>query len=113
MAFDEFLAERISTILKQKNVLFETKKMMGGLCYMVNDKMCVGVVNNSLMARIDPAMYEDALNKKGAKPMDFTGRPMKGYVFVEPEGVDFEADLEEWVQLCVDFNPKAKSSKKK
>lgn len=113
MAHDTYLAERIAHILNAKGIRFEEKKMMGGLCFMVNDKMCVGVVRNSLMARIDPATYEEALNKKGVKPMDFTGRPMKGYVFVEPEGVDFESDLEEWVQQCLDFNPKAKSSKKK
>lgn len=80
---------------------------------MVDDKMCVGVVKNNLMARLDPDIYEDVLKREGARPMDFTGRPMKGYVFVEPEGVDMEADLESWVDLCLDFNPRAKSSKKK
>ena len=87
--------------------------MMGGLCYMVDDKMCLGIVKNNLMARIGPEIYQEALQKKGCKEMDFTGRTMKGYVFVEPEGVDMEDDLNEWVQLCLDFNPKAKSSKKK
>ncbi|TNF48565.1 MAG: TfoX family protein [Bacteroidetes bacterium] len=113
MAYDEYLAERIKVILKEKHVVFEEKKMMGGLCYMVDDKMCLGIVKNNLMARIDPEIYQEALQKKGCKEMDFTGRAMKGYVFVEPEGVDMEDDLNEWVQLCLDFNPKAKSSKKK
>jgi TfoX/Sxy family transcriptional regulator of competence genes len=113
MAYDEYLAERVKGILKEKHIVFEEKKMMGGLCYMVDDKMCLGIVKNNLMARIGPEIYQEALQKKGCKEMDFTGRTMKGYVFVEPEGVDMEDDLNEWVQLCLDFNPKAKSSKKK
>ena len=80
---------------------------------MVDNKMCVGIVKNELMARIDPDIYSEALIKKGCKEMNFTGRPMKGFVFVEPEGIDLENDLEYWIELCLDFNPKAKSSKKK
>ena len=87
--------------------------MMGGLCYMVDDKMCIGVVKNNLMARIDPDIYEVALTKTGCKEMDFTGRSMKGFVFVEPRGIDLDEDLDYWVELCLDFNPLAKSSKKK
>jgi TfoX/Sxy family transcriptional regulator of competence genes len=113
MAYDEFLADRIRMELKHKGIAFEERKMMGGLCYMVNDKMCVGVVKNNLMARIDPELYHSALKKKGCHEMDFTGRPMKGFVFIEPEGTDLDSDLEYWVQMCLDFNPKAKSSRKK
>ncbi len=65
------------------------------------------------MARIDPDIYENVLSKKGCREMDFTGRPMKGYVFVSAEGIDKDKDLENWIQFCLDFNPKAKSSKKK
>lgn len=113
MAYDEFLADRISIILRDKQIIFSEKKMMGGLCFMVEDKMCVGVIKNRLMARIDPDIYEKVLSKKGCREMDFTGKPMKGFVFVEPIGVDMDSDLEYWVQLCLDFNPEAKSSKKK
>ena len=113
MAYDEFLADRIRAVLQSKKISFEEKKMMGGLCYMVDDKMCLGVVKENLMARIDPEIYEEALAKPSSRKMDFTGRPMKGFVFVEPEGIDFEEDLEYWVQLCLDFNPRASSSKKK
>ena len=113
MAYDEFLADRLRKILHEKKVSFEEKKMMGGLCVLVDDKMCVGVVHDTLMARIGTEIYQTALNRKGAREMDFTGRPMKGYVFVDPEGVDLEKDLDYWVQLCLDFNPQAKSSKKK
>ncbi|MCB9081117.1 MAG: TfoX/Sxy family protein [Lewinellaceae bacterium] len=113
MAYDEFLAERIRRSLQVQRAVFTEKRMMGGLTFLVEDKMCVGVVGDNLMARIDPEIYEVALQKPGAREMDFTGRPMKGYVFVEPEGVDREEDLAAWVKLCLAFNPKAKSSKRK
>ena len=113
MAYDEFLADRIRSVLKAKQVPFDERKMMGGLCYMVDDKMCLGIMKNNLMARIDPGIYEQALLKKGCREMDFTGRSMKGFVFVEPEGIDMDEDLDYWIKLCLDFNPKAKSSKKK
>ena len=112
MAYDNFLADRIRSVLKDKKVPFTEKKMMGGLCYLVDDKMCIGIVKDNLMARIDPGIYDDSLLRKGCREMDFTGRPMKGFIFVEPEGIDMDEDLDYWVQLCLDFNPKAKSSKK-
>ena len=113
MAYNEYLADRIRNVLNERKASYEEKKMMGGLCFMVDDKMCVGIVKDELMARIGPEKYETALQKNGCKPMDFTGRPMKGYVFVEPDAIDMEDDLAYWVQLCLDFNPLAKSSKKK
>ena len=113
MAYDDFLADRIRNILKEKRVSYEEKKMMGGLTFMIDDKMCVGIVKNDLMARIDPNIYEDALKIKGCKEMNFTGKAMKGFVLIEPESIDMDKDLNYWIQLCLDFNPKAKSSKKK
>jgi TfoX/Sxy family transcriptional regulator of competence genes len=113
MAYNEFLGERIGIALKRKGVSFEEKKMMGGLAMMVDEKMCVGVIKDNLMARIDPDIYETALSRDACKPMDFTGKRMKGYVFVEPEGIDQEEDLEYWLELALEFNPRAKSSKKK
>ncbi len=113
MAYDEHLAERIQKILDEKKVNYFDKKMFGGIAFMVDEKMCVGIVKENLMARIGPDAYEEALTKHGCKEMSFTGRPMKGYVYVEPQAVDMDADLEYWVQLCLDFNPLAKSSKKK
>ncbi|UTW61617.1 TfoX/Sxy family protein [bacterium SCSIO 12741] len=104
MAFDEHLAERIRSVLEEKKVVFEEKKMMGGLTFMVRDKMCVGIVKNDFMARVGKDRYEQALTREGAREMDFTGRPMKGYVFVAPEGIDMEDDLDLWVQDCLDFN---------
>lgn len=113
MAYDEHIAERIRTSLDQKHVLYAEKKMMGGLCFMVDDKMCIGLVRNEFMARVDPQIYDDVLNNNWSREMDFTGRAMRGFLFINPEGVDMDADLEYWIDLCLEFNPKAKSSKKK
>jgi len=113
MAYNEFLGERISNSLRNKAIPFEEKKMFGGLAFMVNEKMCVGVIKDNMMARIDPEGLEEALGRKGCKPMEFTGRPMKGFVVVEPEGMDLDEELDYWVELALAFNPRAKSSKKK
>jgi TfoX/Sxy family transcriptional regulator of competence genes len=91
----------------------EEKKMMGGLTFMVNSKMCVGILGDNLMARIDPEVYESALKKKDCREMDFTGRPMKGFVFVGPEGTKTKDDLEYWINLALDYNRKAKASRKR
>ena len=113
MAYNEFLADRIRQALDTNKVSYHELNMMGGLCFMVDDKMCIGVVKDDLMARIDPEDEADAIEKPGARPMDFTGKRMKGYVFVDPEGWDMDEDLDYWVEQCLEFNPRAKSSKKK
>ena len=113
MAYDEKLAERVRRSFNKARVCFEEKRMMGGLCFMVDGKMCVGVEKERLMARIDPAAYENALKRKGCVPMDFTGRPMRGFVFINPEGLASATELETWLNLALEFNPKAKSSKAK
>lgn len=113
MSYDEFLADRITTYLEREHVPFEAKKMMGGLCYMVKGKMCLGIVKDDLMARIDPDVYEEALQKPGCREMDFTHRPMKGFVFVSPEAIDDDEGLAYWINLALDFNERAKASKKK
>jgi len=113
MAYNEHLAERISQSLKSSKIAFEARKMMGGMCYLVDDKMTVGIVKDQLMVRIDPEIYGESLKKKGVAEMDFTGRPMKGYLFISPEGIDLDSDLDYWIGLALEFNPRAKSSKKK
>ena len=118
MAYDEYFADRVRQVFSDKHVAYIEKKMMGGLCFMVDDKMCVGVHQDKqgddhLMIRLDPDIYEQALQRPGAREMDFTGRPMKGFVFVDASGCDEDETLQEWVQLALDFNPKAKSSKRK
>ncbi len=104
MAYDENLADRIRKQLHSKHVLFNEKKMMGGLTFMINNKMCVGIVKKDLMARVGKDNYEAALKKPGSRPMDFTGKPMKGYVFIEPSGIDMESELEYWISLSLEFN---------
>ena len=112
MAYNEELASRVRKALKLlPNV--EEKKMMGGLTFMVNGKMCVGILQDDLMARIDPKVYEMALQKTGCREMNFTGKPMKGLVFVDHRGTDQEKDLKSWINLALDFNARAKVSKKK
>lgn len=113
MAYNEQLAARLRSGFQAAGVRPEEKPMMGGLCFLVDGKMCVGVEKNRLMARIDPALYESALRRKGCVPMDFTGRPMRGFVFVNPSGLRTTAELNHWLNLALEFNPRARSSKKK
>jgi hypothetical protein len=113
MPFDQNLADRIHTILNSRKIKAEEKNMMGGLTFMVNDKMCVGIVKEDLMARVGPYHYGKALKMKGAREMDFTGKPMKGFVFVAPDGIDLDEDLEKYLDMALDYNKEAKSSKKK
>jgi TfoX/Sxy family transcriptional regulator of competence genes len=111
MAYDQKLAERIRARMAElPNV--EEKEMMGGLTFMLNDKMCVGIIKDEMMCRIDPALHESAVERRGCRTMDFTGRPMKGYVLIDETGMKSEKDFEYWINLCVDFNNRAKSSKK-
>lgn len=111
MAYEEKLAKRVRKKLGHHKGIAE-KKMMGGLTFMVNGKMCVGVHKEDLMARIDPNVYETALRKKGCREMNFTGKPMKGFVFVSPKGTTNKKDLTHWLDLALDFNKRAKASKK-
>ena len=80
---------------------------------MVNDKMCVGVEQERLMVRIDPDKYEEAMEIEGCRPMDFTGKSMKGFVFVDIDALSTKKKLEYWIELALEFNKKAKPSKKK
>ncbi len=119
MAYDEYQADRVRGTLKGKGVSFDERKMMGGLCIMVDDKMCVGLMQskadgqNLLMVRIGEDTLSQVINEKHVLPMEFTGRPLKGYAFIEAEGFDMQEDMDHWVQLCLDFNPLAKMSAKK
>ena len=87
--------------------------MMGGLCFMVDDKMCLGIYKDQLMVRINPDDRDNLLEKPGASPMDLTGKLMKGFLFVSPEGIAQDRILDEWVSICLAYNPLAKSSKRK
>jgi TfoX/Sxy family transcriptional regulator of competence genes len=113
MSYNEKLADRVREIIALTHDKVEEKKMFGGLCFMVNDKMCVGIEKERMMVRLDPLVYEEALEKEGCTPMDFTGKVMKGYVFVDAAVLNTNKKLDHWVQLALDFNKKAKASKKK
>ena len=113
MSYNEKLADRVRELLAASEQHIEEKKMFGGLCFMVNDKMCVGVEKERLMIRLDPAKYEEVMEKDGCKPMDFTGRVMKGFVFVDADVLTTKKKLEYWVKLALEYNKIAKASKKK
>jgi hypothetical protein len=83
------------------------------LAFMVNDKMCVGVWKDEMMCRIDPDVREEALSKTGCRVMDITGKPMKGFVLIDETGMRSKKQFDYWIGLCLEFNKKAKSSKKK
>jgi TfoX/Sxy family transcriptional regulator of competence genes len=112
MAYNEKLADRIREIITVTHKKVEEKKMFAGLCFMVNDKMCIGVHIDKIMVRLDPAIYDTVIEKKGCEPMNFTGKVMKGFVFVNDDVLKTKAQLNYWVQLGLSFNKIAKSSKK-
>jgi TfoX/Sxy family transcriptional regulator of competence genes len=105
------LADRVRPLLPRAKVT--EKRMMGGLTFMVDGKMCVGVLGDDLMVRLDPSVYQEALGWRGARPMDFTKKPMRGFLFVGPEGTKSARDLSHWIATALAFNPKAKSSRRK
>ncbi|MBK7853931.1 MAG: TfoX/Sxy family protein [Bacteroidetes bacterium] len=112
MAYNQKLADRIREGLQHLKSV-EEKPMMGGLTFMVNDKMCVGIIKDELMCRIDPDFHETAIEKTGCRTMDFTKRPMKGYVMIDENGMKSKKDFDYWINLSLEFNKKAKSSKRK
>lgn len=112
MAYNEKLAERIRERLSELPRVKETK-MMGGVVFMVNGKMCVGIFKDELLCRIDPVLREALLERQGTSVMQFTGRPMKGLVLVDDSGMKSSKDFEFWISQCLEYNKIAKASKKK
>ncbi|MFM2225646.1 MAG: hypothetical protein RJA07_1848 [Bacteroidota bacterium] len=114
MAYNEKLANRIrETLSIIPKIKLEEKEMMGGLTFMVNDKMCVGIIKDEMMCRIDPNMHEQCIERTGCRTMDFTKRPMKGYVMIDDTGMKSKKEFDYWINLSLDFNSKAKAAKKK
>jgi len=103
MPYNEQLAQRVRLALARQPAVVE-KKMMGGLTFMVDDKMCVGILKDELMCRINPAIYASALQKKGCHEMAFTGRVLKGFVLVSPEGMEKATDFDYWIQQSLAYN---------
>lgn len=113
MAYNEKLANQTRELIALTHKKVEEKKMFGGLCFMVNDKMCIGIEKERLMIRLDPAVYDEVMEKEGCTAMDFTGKVMKGYVFVHADAVTSRKKLQYWVNLALEYNKIAKPSKKK
>ena len=109
MAYSEYQADRVRQRLSRVN-LTEEKKMMGGLIFMVNDKMCVGLdIDKStgrdrLMVRVGKAKHDQLIFKKGSREMNFTGKVMRGFLFIDPDGFDTEDDLDFWIEKALHFN---------
>ena len=113
MPYDQKLADRVRERIAESHTNVEEKKMFGGLCFMVNDKMCVGVEKERLMLRIDPDKYDQLMEREGCSPMDFTGKPMKGFLFVDRNVLRTKKQLDYWMDLALEYNKTAKASKKK
>ena len=111
MAYNEKLAEKIRQSFKGIRNVVE-KKMFGGIAFMLNDKMCVGVDKDDLMIRCDPEMTDELLTKKGVRIFNLTGKPMKGWLLVNAEGIASKKDFDFWIDLALESNKKASSSKK-
>ena len=102
MAYDEELADRVRAALADRTDVSE-RRMFGGLTFMLRGNMCCGVAKTNLMVRVGAEAYDEALAQPGARLMDFTGRPMKGMVFVGPEGYEDDDGLRGWVERGVEY----------
>ena len=102
MAFDETLAARTREYLASRPGYSE-KKMFGGLCFLLNGNMCCGITGDDLMLRVGPELYDETLARKGARPMDFTGRALRGMVYVGPEHLRTDRALVSWLDTALGF----------
>jgi hypothetical protein len=102
MAYDSGLAQRVREVLAHQGS-FGERKMFGGLAFLLEGKMVVGILGSTLMARVGPTHYPEALMRSHVREMDFTGRPMKGYVYVDALGLVEDHALEAWIQQCVAY----------
>jgi len=112
MAFSEKLSDRIREALSDLDDVTE-KYMFGGMCFMVHGKMCIGVMGDEMMCRIGEENDEAATERPGCRAMMMGGKQMKGYVLVGEAGVKTKKEFQYWIDLCLEFNPKAKASKKR
>lgn len=103
MAYDDGLADRIRTILFAERDDVTERKMFGGICFMAGGHMCVGVIGEDLMGRLGEDAADAALDEPHTRPMDFTGRPMRNMVYVEPAGTATDAALRDWIHRALAF----------
>ena len=114
MPYDIKLADRVREYLAQfPKLKIEEKKMFSGLAFMIDDKMCVNVSGDKLMCRFDPDLQEEVAEKSGYESMIMKGKELKGYCYVASIGFTSKKDFEYWLNLCLVYNERAKSSKKK
>jgi hypothetical protein len=114
MPYNTILADKVRAALAEfPKLKIEEKQMFRGLTFMVNGKMCISVSGENLMCRFDPAEEEVVSARVGYQPMKMKGRVYKGFCYVSQEGFKTKKTLDYWVNLCLAFNSKAKSSKKK
>lgn len=102
MSYNTQLAGRIRKILAGRKG-FSEKMMFGGMSFMLNGKMCCGVIHDDLVVRVEPERFEKVLSNPHTRPMDFTGRPLQGFVYVDPRGYKTDKDLAEWIKLGINF----------
>lgn len=102
MVYNEQLASKIRT-LEAGHKGWTEKKMFGGVAFMLNGKMCCGVIKDDLLVRVGPERNDEALTLPNSRPMDFTGKPMKGFVYVDSEGWPKEGVLKKWVDMGIDY----------
>ena len=102
MGYNEKLADRIRKLLNRRKGI-EEKKMFGGLSFLLNGKMCCGIIKNDLVVRVGPENYEHVLTQPHTRPMDFTGRPIKGFVYVESNGLSRDVALRKWVNMSLSY----------
>jgi TfoX/Sxy family transcriptional regulator of competence genes len=112
MAYDERLAERVRLALAPRRDVVE-KKMFGGVCFMVAGHMCCGIVKNRLMIRLGSEQASSLLGTPHVLPMDFTGKPLRGFLYVEPKGIASSATLRTWVSRAVQFAESAPPKKRR
>ncbi len=96
MAYDEGLADRIRAAFRGRDDVVE-KKMFGGITFMVAGRMACGVVHDDLMVRVGPDGHDEALAQPGTRPMDFTGKPMRGMIYVAPDAIATDDALGRWL----------------
>lgn len=113
MSYNEKLADRIRELIAAKEKKVEEKRMFSGMCFMVNDKMCVCLGKGTIMVRLDPNISEQMLEKEGVSPMVMSGKIIKGFVRVDEDTLTTQKKLAYWVDLALSFNKFAKSSKEK
>lgn len=112
MAYNEKLTNRVRSALAHLQQI-EEKKMFGGVAFMVNGKLCIGAGDDEIMCRIDPALHDAAIAKKGCRTMEMKGRKLKGYVLISEEGMKTKEDFDYLIGLALDFNERAKATSKK